>query len=85
MECPKCNTKIQFDGSHCSFCGFIPTRHPNEKEIAETTFNRRNRFTHRRGQPNFNRYLNDTNESIYSIDDYGIGKIYQEMAILETL
>lgn len=85
MICPKCDSSIQFDGYHCSFCGFVVVRHPTEKEINETTFSRQNKLTHRRGQPNFNRCLNNDSESVYSIDDYSIMKVKQEQFLREAM
>jgi hypothetical protein len=35
MICQKCDSR-DFDGNHCSFCGFVVTRIPTEQEKKET-------------------------------------------------
>ena len=68
MNCPKCD--YNFDGEHCHFCGFVPTRHPTSKEKKET-------------RAPYSKY-GTVNSTSYSYDDYTIKQIKQERCIWEV-
>lgn len=68
--CPKCD--CSYDGQHCCFCGFVPTRKPTAREKRET-----------RQCANF-KQMNRYSGSEYSIDDYTIKQINMEESIWEV-
>ena len=83
MICPKCDSRF-YENEHCSFCGFVLTRHPTTKEIMETGCRSGNKNG---GGPKGVRFQGETNPTIsqYSIDDYSIGKLEQERFIREAM
>jgi hypothetical protein len=78
MICPKCDSRF-YEDEHCSFCGFVLTRHPSGKEKKET----RAVYGRERGA-NF-KHMGIENPTEYTIDDYSITKIRQERFIREAM
>jgi transposase-like protein len=83
MICPKCDSRF-YEDEHCSFCGFVLTRHPTAKEMIEAGRGIMSPGKKKQQRANFQR-MNKDSVSEYSIDDYSIMKLEQERFIREAM